>query len=157
MAGIAFHPRHASQQHKGVPDYALARELVDALAVPVMLTGGLSSEEKAAGRRWSSGAEAMMLARGALGNPWLFEPRAGEREGLPIRRGGRRRAGLGDRSGEGNTTREERAARYLRKFYPWYPDRLACTKRARTRSSRTPKRPIASRTRRLRRSTPLAA
>ena len=27
VAGIAFHPRHASQQHAGKPDYALAREL----------------------------------------------------------------------------------------------------------------------------------
>ena len=37
VAGIAFHPRHASQQHSGAPDYALARELVETLPVPVML------------------------------------------------------------------------------------------------------------------------
>ena len=45
VAGIAFHPRHASQQHAGAPDYALARELVEALPVPVILSGGLSSDE----------------------------------------------------------------------------------------------------------------
>ena len=41
VAGIAFHPRHASQQHSGAPDYALARELAEALPVPVILSGGL--------------------------------------------------------------------------------------------------------------------
>src|ERR671916_3412953 len=38
VAGIAFHPRHASQQHSGVPDYALARRLAEELSVPVMLS-----------------------------------------------------------------------------------------------------------------------
>ncbi len=31
VAGIAFHPRHASQQHKGAPDYRLAAELAEAV------------------------------------------------------------------------------------------------------------------------------
>src|SRR5947199_6810417 len=44
VAGIGFHPRHASQQHKGTPDYSLAAELVERLDVPVILSGGLSSE-----------------------------------------------------------------------------------------------------------------
>src|SRR5918994_5278092 len=39
VAGIAFHPRHASQQHAGLRDYALARRLVEELPVPVMLSG----------------------------------------------------------------------------------------------------------------------
>ena len=46
VAGIAFHPRHASQQHSGAPDYLLARELVEALPVPVIVSGGLSSDER---------------------------------------------------------------------------------------------------------------
>ena len=46
VAGIAFHPRHASQQHRGKPDYALAAELVEALEVPVIISGGLLSDEK---------------------------------------------------------------------------------------------------------------
>ena len=36
-----------------------------------------------------SGAEAVMLARGALGNPWLFERLLGTRDGEPTPRGGR--------------------------------------------------------------------
>ena len=83
VAGIAFHPRHASQQHSGAPDYALARELVEALPVPVILSGGLSSEEKARRAFDESGAAAVMLARGALGNPWLFGRLLGTCEGEP--------------------------------------------------------------------------
>src|SRR4051812_40525601 len=45
VAGIAFHPRHASQQHGGLPDYALAAGLVERLDVPVILSGGLRSAE----------------------------------------------------------------------------------------------------------------
>src|SRR3954468_23690363 len=81
VAGIAFHPRHASQQHKGLPDYELAREVVENLDVPVMISGGLMSEEKAEHVMHVTGAEAILLARGALGNPWLFERVLGTREG----------------------------------------------------------------------------
>jgi tRNA-dihydrouridine synthase B len=130
VAGIAFHPRHASQQHSGAPDYALARELVESLPVPVLLSGGLSSEDKVRRAFDESGAAAVMLARGALGNPWMFE----------------RLLGTG---GEDPTPEEildelewviasaedhlgvDRAGRYLRKFYPWYADRLGLTKRER--------------------------
>src|SRR5438128_1027867 len=42
VVGLSFHPRHASQQHKGSPDYELARELVEELApTPVIVSGGL--------------------------------------------------------------------------------------------------------------------
>ena len=73
VAGIAFHPRHASQQHKGKPDYALARELVEALDVPVIVSGGLATRTGRRARSSETGAAAVMLARGSLGNPWRFE------------------------------------------------------------------------------------
>src|SRR3954451_19583956 len=82
-AGIGFHPRHASQQHKGVPDYALAAELVERLDVPVILSGGMSSEARVLEAFDRTGAEAVMLARGALGNPWLFEQLLGRYDGDP--------------------------------------------------------------------------
>lgn len=120
VAGIAFHPRHASQQHKGLPDYELAREVVESLDVPVMISGGLLSEEKAHKVMEITGAEAILLARGALGNPWLFERVLGEREGLPS---GEEVIAewlwVIDRSAD-HFESDERAARYLRKFHPWY-------------------------------------
>jgi tRNA-dihydrouridine synthase B len=130
VAGIALHPRHASQQHTGAPDYALARELVEALPVPVLLSGGLSTEERVRRGFAESGAAAVMLARGALGNPWLFGRLLGTYRGEPspdeilaelewvI-------AAAEDHLGV------DRAGRYLRKFYPWYADRLGLTRPAR--------------------------
>src|SRR5947209_3836990 len=66
VAGIGFHPRHASQQHKGKPDYALAAELVERLEAPVILSGGLSSEDTVIEAFERTGADAVMLARGSL-------------------------------------------------------------------------------------------
>ena len=43
VAAIAFHPRVAAAGHKGAPDYGLARELVDRIDVPVIISGGLST------------------------------------------------------------------------------------------------------------------
>lgn len=123
VAGIAFHPRHASQQHKGLPDYDLAREVVESLDAPVMISGGLMSEEKSRRVMEITGAEAILLARGALGNPWLFERVLGEREGLPtLDEVFTEWLWVVDRAGE--HYEDGRAARYLRKFHPWYEERL---------------------------------
>jgi tRNA-dihydrouridine synthase len=123
VAGLTFHPRSAAVRHKGTPDYELAAELVAELPVPVIVSGGLHDAEHI---RWvfdHTGCAAVMLARGALGNPWLFEEVLGRRGGAPTRdeivdewewvleRGAEH---LGP----------DRASRYLRKFHPWYVERL---------------------------------
>jgi tRNA-dihydrouridine synthase B len=127
VAGICIHPRHASQRHNGAPDYGLARSLVEELEVPVLVSGGLRSAAAAREAFEQTGAAGVLLARGSLGNPWLFEQLLGRREGEPGRDEilaeldwviERAREHLGD----------ERAARYLRKFYPWYVERLGGSK-----------------------------
>src|SRR5579884_2418594 len=45
VAGISMHPRHASQRHKGQPDYGVVRELVQELPVPVLVSGGLDTAQ----------------------------------------------------------------------------------------------------------------
>jgi tRNA-dihydrouridine synthase B len=130
VAGVAFHPRHASQQHKGRPDYALARELVDALDVPVIVSGGLSDEEAVLRAFDESGAEAVMLARGSLGNPWRFERLLGRRDTDPtLAEVCEELLWVIDRGEEHLGV--ERAGRYLRKFYPWYADTMGLTRRQR--------------------------
>ena len=89
VAGIAFHPRHASQQHAGRPDYALARELVETLPVPVILSGGLQRRGRTLAAFEQSGAAAVMLARGSLGNPWRFARLLGRYDGEPTAKRGR--------------------------------------------------------------------
>ena len=123
VAGIAFHPRHASQQHRGSPDYALAAQLVEALEVPVIVSGGLLSDERAGEALERSGAEAVMLARGSLGNPWRFERLLGLRAGEPsVAEVAAELEWVIARAEE--HLGAERAGRYLRKFYPWYAERL---------------------------------
>jgi nifR3 family TIM-barrel protein len=120
---IAFHPRHASQQHAGEPDYAMAAELVEALEVPVLLSGGLRSDDRVRDAFERSGAEAVMLARGSLGNPWRFERLLGRRAGEPeVDEIARELEWVIERCEEHLGV--ERAGRYLRKFYPWYARRL---------------------------------
>jgi tRNA-dihydrouridine synthase len=124
VAGIAFHPRSAQVHHKGEPDLDLARELVASLPVPVVLSGGMRDPAWIVDAWRTTGADAVMLARGALGNPWLFarlldgatpEPAPGEVLA--------ELEWVMDRAVE--HLGPVRAGRYLRKFYPWYVERLA--------------------------------
>src|SRR5437763_16044064 len=67
VAGIAIHPRHASQRHKGSPRYDLVRDLVEELPVPVLVSGGLDTAERVHAAFEQTGAAAVLLARGSLG------------------------------------------------------------------------------------------
>ena len=123
VAAVGFHPRPATVKHKGAPDYGLVRELVGSVDVPVIVSGGLASAEQARDAYERSRADAVMIARGSFGNPWIFEELVGSRRGPPER--GEIVAELLwviDRAEEHFGA--ARAARYLRKFHPWYLARL---------------------------------
>jgi nifR3 family TIM-barrel protein len=124
VAAISIHPRHASQRHKGTPDYGLVRGLVDELPVPVLLSGGMSSAERVRDAFELTGAAGVLLARGSLGNPWLFEELLGARVAAPSDA-----EVLAELDWVITCACEhlgvERAGRYLRKFYPWYIERLS--------------------------------
>jgi len=123
VAGISIHPRHASQRHKGAPNYDLVRELVEDLPVPVLVSGGLQTPEAVRRAFERTGADGVLLARGSLGNPWLFEQVLGLRADEP---GPDEILAELDWVIESAVEHlgEDRATRYLRKFYPWYVERL---------------------------------
>ncbi len=123
VAGLCIHPRSATQRHRGSPDYDLVRALVDELPVPVLVSGGLHTPDAVRHAFERTGAAGVLLARGSLGNPWLFEQVLGTRDGEPDAH---------EILAELDWVIErcvehlgaERATRYLRKFYPWYVERL---------------------------------
>jgi tRNA-dihydrouridine synthase len=106
-----------------MPDYDLAREIVEELPVPVLISGGLRDADSVRTAFAQTGAAGVMLARGALGNPWLFAELLGRRTGEP---GRDEVVAELEWVMDAAVTHmgEERAARYLRKFYPWYVERL---------------------------------
>jgi tRNA-dihydrouridine synthase B len=123
VAAVGFHPRAAATQHKGEPDYALARELAERIEIPMIISGGLASAEAARNAYEESAADAVMIARGSMGNPWIFEELTGARTVPPERDEiVAELLWVMDRAEE--HLGSDRAARYLRKFYPWYLERL---------------------------------
>jgi tRNA-dihydrouridine synthase B len=127
VAAIGFHPRSAAVHHKGTPDYDLAARLVQSLPAPVILTGGLRDRASILAAYEHTGAAAVMLARGSLGNPWLFEELVGGRTEEP---------GADEILAELEWMMDaaaehfgpQRAARWMRKAYPWYMERLGAGK-----------------------------
>jgi len=118
-ASLTLHPRSARQMYTGTADHSLTAELVSLVDVPVVASGDITSRARAQAILATTGASAVMVGRGAQGNPWaLREMVAGEGVEPPreevvaelihfIRETVRE---LGER----------RAAGFLKKFYGWY-------------------------------------
>jgi tRNA-dihydrouridine synthase B len=136
VSAIGFHPRSAAVHHKGVPDYDLAAKLAASLPAPVILTGGLRDRDAVLEAYEHTGAAAVMLARGSLGNPWLFEELLGRRTENPTVD-----EILGELDWMMDAAAEhfgpERAARWMRKAYPWYTERLGAGKEVQARLQAT--------------------
>jgi tRNA-dihydrouridine synthase B len=68
---ITVHGRTRCQFYKGEADWAAVRAVKDAIAVPLVVNGDITSFEKAVSALKMSGADAVMVGRGAQGQPWL--------------------------------------------------------------------------------------
>jgi len=87
-AAVWLHARRVARgarQHAG-PDYAAAAEAVAAARVPVFVSGGITSASKAAEVLRRTKAAGVMIARGALGNPFIFRTAAALLAGGPLPR-----------------------------------------------------------------------
>ena len=118
-SSLTLHPRSAQQMYTGFADHSLTAELVSLVDVPVVASGDVTSRARAQAVLAATGAEAVMVGRGAQGNPWALREIVDGDDAPPTReevaaelvlfiRETRRE--LGDR----------RASGFLKKFYGWY-------------------------------------
>jgi tRNA-dihydrouridine synthase B len=69
---IFIHGRTRAQQYGGSADWDVIREIVEMSRVPIVGNGDIRSYEEAQKRMEFSGCPAVMIGRGAIGNPWIF-------------------------------------------------------------------------------------
>jgi nifR3 family TIM-barrel protein len=118
-ASLTLHPRSAEQMYTGTADHALTAELVSLVDVPVVASGDIVSRARAQSVLATTGAAAVMVGRGAQGNPWALREIVEGDASAPSREEVAAELVLFVRE----TVRElgeRRASGFLKKFYGWY-------------------------------------
>lgn len=70
---IAIHGRTRSQMYSGTADWDIIKEIKKHVKIPVIGNGDVFSGEDAKRMKEHTGCDAIMVARGSMGNPWLFK------------------------------------------------------------------------------------
>src|SRR3954462_7182390 len=116
---LTLHPRSAKQMYTGEADHGLTAELVERVDVPVIASGDVTSRARAQAVLATTGAAAVMVGRGAQGNPWALREIVDGDADEPSREEVAAELILFVRE----TVRElgeRRASSFLKKFYGWY-------------------------------------
>lgn len=73
VQSLAVHGRTRKCAFRGEAEYETIRQVKQAVSIPVIANGDISSPEKAAKVLAFTGADALMIGRPARGNPWIFQ------------------------------------------------------------------------------------
>ncbi|MEE9911983.1 MAG: tRNA dihydrouridine synthase DusB [Deltaproteobacteria bacterium] len=123
-AAVIVHGRTANQGFSGHADWEIIAEVKRAVKIPVVGNGDIWQPQDALRMRRETGCDAVMVGRGALGNPWIFQGIHQLFEGLPENY----RPSLGERyeiikkhwEMETNSYGSRIAVRTFRKHLLWY-------------------------------------
>jgi len=134
-SAVALHGRTRSQGYAGRADWSLIRAVKQAVSIPVLGSGDVWSAGDALRMRDETGCDAVLVARGACGNPWIFRDLRAAERGEPMPGSPTRDEWVGtvlrhvqlqiqhrDRlhPGEDGAASESHAVRELRKHLLWY-------------------------------------
>ena len=71
-AAVTVHGRTREQYYSGKADWNIIRQVKEAVSIPVIGNGDVTSPQKADELVRQTGCDGVMIARGAQGNPWIF-------------------------------------------------------------------------------------
>ncbi|MCX6137270.1 MAG: tRNA dihydrouridine synthase DusB [Ignavibacteriales bacterium] len=73
VKALTIHCRTRSQGHKGDPDFSWIPEIKRHVSIPIIVNGGIMTPEDVVRVFDDTGCDGVMIARGAIDNPWLFK------------------------------------------------------------------------------------
>jgi len=131
---ITIHPRFVTQRFSGSADWDIISQVKSKAGIPVIGNGDICSAPRAHEMMQQTGCDGVMIARGALGNPWIFKEILDMEKGLPPRppeSGERMEIILAHFSLLVDLMGEERAAKVMRGLLLWYTKGLPRSSRFR--------------------------
>lgn len=82
-AGVTVHGRYAEQLYRGSSDKGVIARVKQTVSIPVVGNGDITNGEDASSMMRETGCDAVMIARAAQGNPWIFAQVLATLEGRP--------------------------------------------------------------------------